>query len=88
MTTTTATFTQLAERAVIRYIDPEAPVGTESTRVLAPGAWVLVQGVTRDGDLFVDGIARPTSHGGGVHVKFTDPDTGLRGQGVVRAWVL
>jgi hypothetical protein len=65
-TTTTRVTALLSEPVTYRYTCTED--GKEYRNTLPAGAPVRVPGYVQDGTTFVDGIARPTLHGGGVHV--------------------
>lgn len=65
-------------RDSITYRMPNLETGGERVVRCAPGHLVLVDAVTDGFVYFVDGIAAPTMHGGGVHTKATDPQTGHR----------
>lgn len=76
----------LKEPAYVTYTDYED--GRTYRRLIKKGGLALVRGVVRDGNLFVKGIARPTIHGGGVHVQARDAETGADFSAIVDAYVM
>ena len=82
--TTTVKFVPLAVQARINVPCGEcADRCTSHPLTLPVGTMVLARGVQGEWGFIVNGIARPSMHGGGVHMDVTHAETGVRFNGIV-----